>query len=216
MTGEARYRAAGWAGHLLLASLMSTARWDVLGPDASRLRVEERRPTVFVVWHGRMIPAAYYHRHQDMAALISHSRDGEYIARVVEHWGFVPVRGSSSKGARAGLRTLVRQARKRPVVLTPDGPRGPRQTMKPGALAVARMTGLPIVPVSAGCSRPLWIEGGWDRFLVPGPFSRIAVAYGAPRRVPREAGPEDVQRVAAEVERTLNEITEQADAAVAG
>lgn len=212
MSGELRYRAAGLLGHGILASLMSTARWDLTGEEHHRPFIEHGQNVVYTVWHGRMIPAAYYHRHMDMAALISQSEDGEYIARVVRRWGYVPVRGSSSRGAGIGLRNLLRQARAgRSIVFTPDGPRGPRQTMKPGALIAARMTGLPVIPVSAGASRAFWFESGWDRFMVPAPFARIVIGYGAPHVVPRDADEAEVEARARALEQAMNDLTRTVD-----
>lgn len=195
----------------MLGGLLRTARWSAEGEEHHD--PEADAPVVYVVWHGRLLPAAFYHRGLGMAALISRSADGEYIARVVSRWGFIPVRGSSSKGGSQGLRELVRLARAgRSIVLTPDGPRGPRQRMKPGALLAAQLTGLPVVPVSAGADRAWWFEG-WDRFLVPQPFAQVRVAYGAPQDVPRDAGIGGLGAASARLEAALNRLTEQVDAA---
>ncbi|NIQ54300.1 MAG: DUF374 domain-containing protein, partial [Gammaproteobacteria bacterium] len=127
----------------------------------------------------------------------------------------VPVRGSSSRGAGAGLRNLLREAGAgRSVVLTPDGPRGPRQTMKPGALVVAQLTGLPVVPVSAGASRAFWFDSGWDRFLVPAPFARIVIGYGEPHPVPRDADETELDARSRALERAMNDLTDAVDAVV--
>lgn len=208
-----KYRAAGVAGDLVLGTLLRTARWSLHGlehHDPAR-----DGPVVYVVWHGRLLPAAFYHRHRGLAALISLSVDGEYIARVVKRWGFVAVRGSSSRGGDAGLRDLVSKARNgHSIVFTPDGPRGPFHTMKPGALRAAQLTGLPIVPVSAAADRGWWF-GSWDRFLVPKPFARIRVAYGPKHVVPADAEGDAFADATTRLERALNDLTEELDAAVA-
>lgn len=143
--------------------------------------------------------------------LISRSNDGEYLAEMLRRWGFVPVRGSSSRGGSAALRELIGYARAgRSIAITPDGPRGPRQRLKPGVLVAAQLTGLPLVPVAAGASRGWWL-GGWDRFLIPRPFARIRVAYGAPVEIPRELTPGAQADYMNRVEAELNRLTRWVD-----
>lgn len=206
-----RYWLAGHAGRFLLDRLLGTVRFEVRGAEHYRRLRESGRPCIFVLWHGRLLPATYLHRRQGIVALISQSEDGEYIARVVEQWGYFTVRGSSTRGGSEALRELVRHARAgRSLSLTPDGPRGPRQKMKAGALVAAQMTGLPLVPVAAGTDRAWWFEG-WDRFLVPRPFARIRVAYGEPHEVPRGAGPAELEQRAQLLEDELNRLMREVD-----
>lgn len=211
MNEGARYTIAGLAGSTLLGALHKTARFEVEGAEHYRQFTEAGRPVIFVLWHGRLLPLAYHHRHQDLVALVSRSKDGEYIARVLERWGFDPVRGSSSRGGGTALRQLVRRARGgRTLTLTPDGPRGPRQRMKPGALIAAQMSGLPLIPVAAGADRGWWFES-WDRFLVPKPGARIRVAYGEPYFVPRDADTAALEEHGRTLEAALNRLTEEVD-----
>jgi lysophospholipid acyltransferase (LPLAT)-like uncharacterized protein len=120
-----------------------------------------------------MLPVWKFFADTQSVALVSLSRDGDLFTRLVARWRFDTVRGSSSKGGReslAGLIDTLRSGRK--VFITPDGPRGPRHSMKPGAITVARRAGVPLVlcRISAGSA----IYGSnWDRFLIPLPFTRI-------------------------------------------
>jgi lysophospholipid acyltransferase (LPLAT)-like uncharacterized protein len=206
-----RYRIAGRAGQLLLDRVMGTARFEVVTELDLRRRAVTGPPVVFLLWHGRLLPLTWLHRGQGIAALISSSADGEYIARVVARWGYHPARGSTSRGCDAGLRDLVRQARAgRSLAITPDGPRGPRQKLKIGALVAAQLTGMPLVPVSAGADRAWWF-GGWDRFLVPRPFTRVRVAYGEPYEIPRRVDAGELERHAARLEAELNRLTALVD-----
>ncbi|HEX6939615.1 MAG TPA: lysophospholipid acyltransferase family protein [Longimicrobiales bacterium] len=205
------FRTAGWAGSVVLDALFGSATFEVVD-DAHYAPIRERgEPCIFVTWHGRLLPAVYHRRHEGITALVSRSKDGEYIARVLRHWGYETVRGSSSRGGARAVRELVRAARAgRSLAISPDGPRGPRQKMKPGALAVAQATGMPVVPIAAGTDRAWWVEG-WDRFLVPKPFARIRVAYGVPQFVPRNADAAEVAALARCLEAELDRLLEVVD-----
>jgi lysophospholipid acyltransferase (LPLAT)-like uncharacterized protein len=208
---ELRFRAVARGGGALISALLATCRFEVSGQQNFRQFWNVRQPVVFVLWHGRLLAGAYHQRRNGLVALISQHRDGEYIARVVERWGYHTVRGSSTRGGSGALRGLLRQlGRGRSVVLTPDGPRGPRQRMKPGALLVAQMSGAPIVPVATGADRAWWIEG-WDRFQIPKPFSRIRIAYGTPLLLPERRDPQDLEEPAAELEARLDALMHDVD-----
>jgi len=154
----------------------------------------------------------YYHRNQGVVGLVSRSTDGSYIARILERMGFETARGSSSRGGTEALRELVRLAKAgRALAITPDGPRGPRQKLKPGALVAAQLSGGVVLPVTAGASSG-WYPGKWDRFLVPKPFARIHIAYGAPREIPRGIDEQELERHALEIEEELNLMTAAVDA----
>ena len=119
--------------------------------------------------------------------LISRSEDGAMIADLVRRFGFVTVRGSSSRGGAEGLRALARAIREgHSVVVVPDGPRGPREVLKPGVVALARLTGAPVVPLALAASSE-WRARSWDEFRIPKPFSRCVVRFGEPILVPRKA-----------------------------
>ena len=206
-----RYWLAGTVGRRLVDLLMATVRFEARHADRYLRYRERREPVIFAVWHGRLLPLTYFHRRQGISAMISSSADGEYIARVVEGWGYRAIRGSTSRGGSGALRSLVQEARAgRSLAITPDGPRGPRQKLQPGVITAAQLTGLPIIPLAGGCNRAWW-PGSWDRFMVPKPFSRVVVEYGEPRHVPREATPEELDRHARELEEELNGMIEELD-----
>jgi lysophospholipid acyltransferase (LPLAT)-like uncharacterized protein len=203
-----RYRLAGTVGGLALDALVGSARFDVIGEQNF---LEHHGPgrigVIFTLWHGRLLPLTYHHRNQDIVALISQSADGEYIARVTRHWGYDVVRGSSSRGGAASLRELVRHGRAgRSLAFTADGPRGPREKLKPGVIAAAQLTGQPIVPMAGMADRAWWFEG-WDRFLVPKPFARIRVAYEDPIFIPRTSDEAEVGHWVDVVEAGINRAT---------
>jgi lysophospholipid acyltransferase (LPLAT)-like uncharacterized protein len=164
------------------------------------------------MWHGRLLllPALYGRR--GIHALTSRSRDGEIVARWIRRFGLVPVRGSSSRGGGEALRALTRVLRDgRDVVVVPDGPRGPREVLKPGVIVLARLSGAPIVPVAVGASRE-WRLRSWDEFRIPQPFARCVVRFGEPIRVPRTADRAAAEAARKEVEAALRGLTWQVDA----
>jgi len=184
---ELKFEAAGVLGLGLVGALFATTRSEPRGEEHYLRFRRQGAPVIFVFWHGQMLPLVHHHRNEGVVVLVSEHADGEYITRVIERHGFGTVRGSSTRGATKGLKGLIRAARAgKDLALTPDGPRGPARVFKPGALAVAQATGLPIIPLAAGASRG-WRFHSWDGFLVPRPFSRIRIEYGPPRWVPRDA-----------------------------
>jgi len=156
-------------------------RTNMAAMDA-RLAAGER--CIYALWHARMLPLVFTHRNRGVAVLISRHRDGEWIARIVESLGYVTARGSSTRGGEEGVREMLEWAeRGHPLCVTPDGPRGPREVVKPGLVWLASRTGLPILPV-ASSGMPCRALDSWDTFRVPLPFARVDVAYGDLIRVP--------------------------------
>lgn len=206
----------GGAGRVLLTGLLKTVRFDVRDDPAYTALASSGAARAYALWHGRLLPLTWHHRNQDIAALISLSKDGEYIARVVEGWGYRVVRGSTSRGGSRALAEMIRHGRKgRSLAFTPDGPRGPREKMKPGVLVAAMRAGVPIVPLSAACTRAWWFEG-WDRFLVPQPFSRVILSHGAPVRIPPDTDEAGIERLSQQLEETLRLMQARLDAEVGG
>ena len=212
---DLKFEAAGVVGAGMVAALFATTRLTRVGDEHVLGYRRNGTPVVFVFWHGQMLPLVHYHRLEGVVVLVSEHANGEYITRVLERNGFGTVRGSSTRGGTKGLKGLIRAARSgRDLVLTPDGPRGPTGDFKPGALSVAQATGLPVIPVAVGASSG-WRFRSWDGFLVPRPFARIAIHYGEPVMVSREATRGDLVELALRLGHRLDELTREA-AATAG
>jgi lysophospholipid acyltransferase (LPLAT)-like uncharacterized protein len=174
---------AARVGGPIISTLMRTWRWEVGDDRPWRQLHEAGSPYLFLLWHDALLPLLWHHRHQGIAILVSEGRDGRYLADYANGLGYQCVYGSSSRGGLRALLEAVRVLRKgTPVAITPDGPRGPRRTMKPGILAAAERARVPIVPIHAVASRGWWLRS-WDRFLIPKPFAKVRVGYGESFRV---------------------------------
>lgn len=201
---DVRYESAGVLGSGLVSALFLTTRLVVLGEEHYRKFRDAGQPVMFVVWHGHLLPVVHRHRREGIVVLVSEHEDGEYLTRVLERFGFGAVRGSSTRGGTKGLKGLVRAARDgRDVGVTPDGPTGPRAEFKPGALAAAQLTGVPVIPIALRTTSG-WRFRSWDGFLIPKPFATVTIEYLPPRHVPRDATRGDLDDMAAEIGAALN------------
>jgi hypothetical protein len=154
-------------------------------------------------WHGRILPATYYFRHRGIVVITSENFDGEWIARIIEHFGYGTARGSTSRGAVKALVQLKRAlATGKPAGFTLDGPRGPAKVAQPGAIWLAKATGNPVVPFHLEASRH-WTMRSWDRTQIPKPFSHVAIAMGDPIEVPPGADDAAMEQARIELEHRL-------------
>ena len=137
--------------------------------------VASGRQPIFAFWHGRILGGLYYFRDRGIVVITSQNFDGEWIARIIERFGFGTARGSTSRGGARALVQLRRDlAAGRPVGFTVDGPRGPARVAQPGAVWLAGATGHPILPFHVEADR-FWEAPSWDRTQVPKPFATVAV-----------------------------------------
>jgi len=204
---DLKFRAAGHLGRAILGSYFPTMRCFREGTDHYLEFRRQNTPIIFVFWHGQLLPLVHYHRNEGIVVLVSEHSDGEYIAQVIHRHGFGTTRGSSTRGGVKGLKGIVRAARQgKDLAFTPDGPKGPRHDFKMGALVAAQMTGLPVVPLSVGADRA-WYLKSWDRFMIPKPFARIRIRYGAPRWVPRDASAQTLAEVREDLRDELRRFT---------
>ena len=153
---------------------------------------------IFCFWHQCVLPCAYYFRNTGATILISQSFDGELITRTLQLFGFHAVRGSSSRGGQQGILGLRRVLNPEtgegtPVIFTADGPRGPIYRAKMGPIKLAQLTGAPIGSFHLQPEKA-WAAKSWDRFLIPKPFTRIAVSWGLWTMVEEEAANEELEQ----------------------
>ncbi len=201
-----------WLGAQYIRLVYRTSRWTVVSADVPRRLWDRGEPFIGCLWHGRIMMMPYcWDRREKVRVLVSRHRDGQLIGGVVRRFGAEIIEGSTSKGGAVALRSVLRALEARYcVALTPDGPRGPRMRMSPGAVEAARRTGAPIVTASYSTTRRRLL-GTWDRFLVPLPFGRGVFVFGEPIRVPGDADDEMLEAARLAVEDRLNQVTREAD-----
>ena len=200
------------AGLMLVRLLSRTYRYELVDEQNEQRTLDAYGSVVYASWHQRFFPGiTLFAARKPIAIMISQSRDGEMIARVVDMLGWRPVRGSSSRGGSRALkeiRTLTRQGFRIGHIV--DGPQGPFGVIKPGLLVIAQFAGTPIVPVIVSAQR-YWTFNSWDRFMVPKPFSRIVVRFAPPIVVPRRLDAEAFETLRLDIEKRMKAHYEQAD-----
>ena len=190
-------------GYPFIAALGSTLRWRAEGLEHVEAVARSGRQPIMAFWHGRILPATVYFRRRGIVVITSENFDGEWIAGIIERFGYGTARGSTSRGARKALLQLKRDmAAGKPAAFTLDGPRGPARVVQPGAVWLAKVTGNPVVPFHIESSRH-WTLKSWDRTQIPKPFATAAIAIGEPLDVPRNADAAALEEAARTLEQRL-------------
>jgi len=183
---RAEVAAIATLGYPVLRALGSTWKWKVSGAE----HVESIRATglhpIHSFWHGRILPATLYFQRRGIVVITSENYDGEWIARIIQKFGYGTARGSTSRGGPRALLQLVREVKAKGVAFTLDGPRGPAEVAQPGAVWLSKATGNPLLPFHAEAASS-WTMKSWDRTQIPKPFTTIAMAIREPIYVPRDA-----------------------------
>jgi len=201
------------AGYWFIRLIGPTLRVCVSCEDGAQQTIGQR-PLIGSFWHACIIPATYMCRNLGVRVMSSNSYDGEYMGRIIRKFGFVAVKGSSSRNAvRAllGLRRALQDGWS--VAFTLDGPRGPRYKVKPGPVALARSSGVPLTMFHMAIDKA-WVLNSWDRMIIPMPFSRILMRFGKLIEVPRDATDEDLERYQQDLQDALDRVREFAEANV--
>ncbi len=187
-------RIAAW---LMLALCRSYRIW-VVNPGA--IGGLGARNFVLAFWHGSMVIGWYLHRTFGMRALVSRSSDGEILAAILERWGYGLIRGSSHRGGKEAMQTMIDEVRLGTrLVVTPDGPTGPPRVMKIGAVRAAQQASAPLIVASIHCERKYRLRS-WDSFEIPYPFSKVSVRYLGPTMIDRSLDGEPLTEKVREIE----------------
>jgi lysophospholipid acyltransferase (LPLAT)-like uncharacterized protein len=201
-------------GYRLVQLLGSTLRWKTDGLEHFDAIVAAGHQPVMAFWHGRILPATYYYRRRGIVVITSENFDGEWIAGIIERFGYGTARGSTSRGGKRALLQLVRDmAAGKPAGFTLDGPRGPARVAQPGAVWLAKATGNPVLPFHLEASRH-WTMNSWDRTQIPKPFSTVSIAMGEPFHVAADADDAGLERARLLLEERLRSLEARAHAMI--
>jgi lysophospholipid acyltransferase (LPLAT)-like uncharacterized protein len=197
-------------GYPVIAALASTFKWRADGAEHYQRVLDSGRQPIMAFWHGRILPATAYFRNRGIIVITSENFDGEWIAGIIERFGYGTARGSSSRGAVRALVQLKRDmATGKPAAFTLDGPRGPAKVAQPGAVWLAKATGNPIIPFHIESDRH-WTANSWDRTQIPKPGATVAIAIGEPLDVPQDASDELLDTARLLLESRLRELESRA------
>jgi len=205
---QARLIATG--GYRLVAALGATLRWKTEGLEHFDTIVRSGRQPIMAFWHGRILPATYYFRRRGIVVITSENFDGEWIAGIIERFGYGTARGSTSRGGLKALLQLKRDlAAGKPAGFTLDGPRGPARVAQPGAVWLAKATGHPVLPFHLEADR-FWSVNSWDRTQIPKPFATVAIAMGEPFTVREDANADEIEQSRTLLETRLSHLETRA------
>lgn len=194
-----------------LRGLGKSIRWVEINPEPARRLWLEGHRVILAFWHNRMLMAPFFYRGRGLRILISRHTDGEIIRRVMLHFGFGSVRGSSSKGGAQAFRELLKSVEQgQDIVITPDGPRGPRYRVQRGIVELAWRTGLPIVAVCFSTRHRLEIPS-WDGLVLPRPFTEGVFIWDHPLWVPSRADTSQRELLRVALEERMRLVTQAAD-----
>ena len=217
---------------LLVASYMTfvkyTTRWDIERSEQVTSIIEGKKGVIALVWHSRfmMLTSAWKKQYQMPYVLISRSREGNIVAHASHFLGLKTIRGSSKKmtkedkqkvsskgGAKASLDIVTALENNGCIVVTPDGPRGPRQRVSEGSLRLARLTGAPLMPCTFAVKHRK-VFNSWDRLILPLPFGRGKIIWGTPVTIPPETTDSKLEDIRARIESEMNMFLSKADSAM--
>lgn len=196
----------------LLRAWMRTLDYRVLYHDftVDPIFPECQWPNLYIFWHEYILFPLYMREHCYLTMLLSQHRDADILSDVATRMGFEFVRGSTKRGGERAIRAMFAAGRSRHLTITPDGPRGPRRQMAPGAVYLASRLNMPIVAIGFGYDRP-WRLQSWDRFAIPRPFSRARAIASEPIRVPPDLSRDGVEEYRVRIQTLLNDLTVQAE-----
>ena len=202
---------SGMTGSFRMLFRTLRVEFDFEVAETNPYQIAEGQTYIYSVWHDSMVVPVFAGKQPATMALVGRHNDGSYVANILKSVGIPSVRGSSSKGGAAAMRKLIDETKDHHIVLTPDGPRGPRRELKQGLTYLAAKTGKPIVPTAFASTRSWKIDGSWTDLMIPAPFSRVVALVGKPIEIPRKARREELDEFTTMVQNAMDEINERAE-----
>lgn len=203
-------------GNIILAPMLDiwcrTLRISFQNDDA--FENLNKKGCIIAFWHGDMLIPWFIHRNKNVTALVSTSKDGGLLVKILNKWKYNVIRGSSNKGGKEALLEMIEIAKlNKTIAITPDGPKGPGNVMKPGAIITSVRTGNPIVLVAAAASKVFQFNS-WDKFKIPKPFTKVSVIYSEPLFFEKNSSREEISLLINECEQKLNNLKRVAEKSV--
>lgn len=202
----------GFAGAWIVRIWIATLRYHyhAIGPSGLPRHPYLRGYYIYAFWHENMLLPAYHCRWPNIWVLISQHADGQLVAEICRHMGILTIRGSTTRGSIEAMRQLLRISQQGHLVLTPDGPRGPRRCVHAGIVSLAAKTGRPIIPIGIGYQNP-WRLRSWDRFALPRPWQRATLVTAAPIAIPSQLDSDRLEQYRCRIEDSLRSVSEAAE-----
>lgn len=197
--------------YLISSAIFRTCRVTIIGKENEDQFLRQGKPSLFVSWHQGLLYYLYHFRNRDGLIMVSQSKDGELIAKVLKLFGFQSVRGSSTRGGKKALHAMVEKINDTQCSggLVADAPRGPFGVAKIGIIKLAQDTGLPLIPVMFWAKRKVLLNS-WDKTIFPLPFTKILFLYEPPIFVPTSATNEEMEVMRSNLTDQLNRMHRQA------
>ena len=197
---------------LILKLFALTYSFKVIGGENTTPYKNKKGTYIYAFWHRGLIAPVCYYRNLGIATLVSVSRDGEIAARIAGKFGFKIARGSTFRGATAGLMEIQKMAEAgSDIAMNTDGPRGPEKSVGNGALYLSKLTGLPIIPFGFYCDKKIRLKS-WDRTIIMLPFSKNLFKFGGPMTVPSGASDSDIEQYRAFLSEQLMTLNSECEA----
>jgi lysophospholipid acyltransferase (LPLAT)-like uncharacterized protein len=197
--------------HKIINVLCKTVKIKKINSSKVDEFIDDNQNFVLAFWHGTMLMPWYLHRDQNFSALVSQSKDGGLLANSLIKWGYKVERGSSHKGGKEALNTLLENSKQNfSVAITPDGPTGPAREMKAGAVITAQRSSIPLILCGVAYKKK-YVFKSWDKFEIPKFFSEIVVKYSGPIIIGKEWSREETSNVILECDVLLNQLQEDAE-----
>ncbi len=191
---------------LFATVLCKTLRIKFINQNVIEKLEKNKLNYVLAFWHGSMLLSWYIHRRRDLVALISKSKDGDLLSNLLKFWDYTVVRGSSTEGGEVALGILIDYAKNnKSIVITPDGPKGPRHKLKAGAVVTAKKTGIPLILMGVGFKNKKFLKS-WDKFEVPRLFSEANIIYSDPIYIDKNLTYEGTSEIIKKNEELLNSL----------
>ncbi len=207
-------KSASWLGTVVARGLVRSLRLEYKALEQLVVMPPQPEPAprmLYMLWHETLLVPLTHYACPMVSTLVSNHADGQLLANFVQNLGLSAIRGSTNRGGMQAVREIIRDVSGcRHLAITPDGPRGPRRIVQPGAVYLAAKTGMLLAPLGVGL-RSCWRAKSWDRFAVPKPYTRAKVVSGKVFEIPKKVRTEDLEHYAALAQAELDRVTSIAE-----